>query len=165
MYPMNEQTSDILDRVRAQLEGNSEELYVGDDEPEGEGTHYTISEQSADLLSRIRAKLEGDLEETMVSGTTAGDEAKPGVGGAKNNPTDVADALDLYLDSLLDAVLKASDMSEDDAMSMILDMADAGAEAGDLPPFPEEEASDDEVSLWLGKAKTVGFKRIVLDNV
>jgi len=153
MYSMNEHTSNILDRLRSQLE-------EGFDATESTGRAM----RESDILDRIRMELENDLAEMTVGGTAAGDEAMAGNSGAEN-PTDANDAFNMYLDSILDAILDSTDMSEEGAVNAIFDAAEMAAEEGDMPPMPEEDSSDDEISIWLGKAKTVGFARVVLDSV
>ena len=153
MYQMNEQTVDILDRVRGKLEVD---LWEGDGAEDDVRTEYKIGEGTVTLLDQVRRKLEIDLHE-IVGGTNAGDAASAGVGGAIN-PTDVADAFDLYLDNIMDSIITTSGKSDNAAEKFIVRLADKLAASGDLPPWPSE-GSDDEASIWLGKAKTIGFHR------
>jgi hypothetical protein len=170
MYQMNEQTADLLDRVRGKLETDlhedehDEDLHEDEDledevtEDEGDESSYQFDENTLGLLDQVRRKLEIDLHEVIAGGTTVGADAKAGVGGAKNNPTDVADAFDMYLDNILDAVMEHAGLAENAAQNFIMKQADDLADSGDLPPWPTD-GSDDEVSIWLGKAKTLGFHR------
>lgn len=152
MYQMNEQTVDILDRVRGKLEVD----LWGEDDLSEDAIEYKIGEDTVTLLDQVRRKLEIDLHE-IVGGTNAGDAALAGVGGA-TNPTDVADAFDLYLDNIMDSIITTSGKSDNAAEKFIVRLADKLAASGDLPPWPSE-GSDDETSMWLGKAKTIGFHR------
>jgi hypothetical protein len=123
---------------------------------------YELNEQTVDLLDRVRGKLETDLEEMYSISTAAGSSAAPGIHKAMSNPTDVADAFDMYLDTILERLVNETDMSEDEAVAHILNMADQCAREGDLSEWPGDGGSDDEVSIWLGKAKTMGFQHKVM---
>lgn len=119
---------------------------------------YKFDAGNLDLLGRVRTK----LEEAHVAGTIVGLKALGGELGAEN-PTDEDDALNMYLDSILERLVEEMDLGEDEAMDMIFAMADILAEEGELPEFPGDEATPEEVSIWLGQAKTMGFERVVLD--
>lgn len=119
---------------------------------------YPINEQAVDLLTKIRHKMESAWGPEAVSQppNSSTQNAEPGELEAEN-PTDVNDAMNMYLDSAVERLMGEFDMSEDDAIEFIFDCADEMAEDGDLPPLPEDEAPDQEISMWLGKANSVGF--------
>ena len=114
---------------------------------------YLINEATVDLLERIQKRIDGRLDEMDAEG--AGE-------SEADNETDIADAMDLYLNSLANTLLDQFDASEDEVGEFIVDMAMSMAEDGVMPPFPGEDATDDQMSLWLGAAKTVGFVHEVL---
>lgn len=119
---------------------------------------YQFDVSNVALLERIRTK----LEEAHVAGTIVGLQALGGELGAEN-PTDEDDALNMYLDTILERLVEEMDLDEDEAMEMIFAMADILAEEGELPEFPSDDSSSEDVSMWLGQAKTIGFERVVLD--
>jgi len=128
---------------------------------------YAINEQVVDLLTKIRHKVEMKMESAW--GPEAVDQpdsstaknAFAGDGGAEN-PTDVNDALNMYLVNIVDRLMDEFEMGEDEAADFIFSCADELAEDGDLPPMPEDGAADQEVSVWMGKAHTLGFIGYVL---
>jgi len=110
---------------------------------------YQMNDQTVDLLERVRGKLSSELlgEE---------DSLEEGEGG------DVADAFDMYLDTVLERLVNETSMSEQAGASYIMKAAGELASQGDLPSFPSDDAEDGEVSVWLGEAQTVGFEHYVL---
>lgn len=108
---------------------------------------FSIGEDAKDLLDRIRLE--------MMDGMEAED--------ADDNETDVNDAFDLYLDSILERLTTSLNADEDMAIEFIMLMADEMEEEGSMPPMPGEDASDNEVSMWMGAAKTSGFANKVLE--
>lgn len=119
---------------------------------------YPITEQAVDLLTKIRHKMESAWGPEAVSQPPNSSAQNAAAGDNEaDNPTDVNDAMNMYLDSAVERLMGEFDMSEDDAIEYIFDCADEMAEDGDLPPIPEDEAMDQEVSIWLGKANSVGF--------
>ena len=102
---------------------------------------YRPNDQTLDLLGRIRGSFEEDRE-TIHSG-------------------DPSDALDLYLNGIVSALVSEHGMSEESAIELIFALADK-LEGRGLPPFPSEDASPDEVAVWLGTAGTIGFNHYAL---
>jgi hypothetical protein len=124
---------------------------------------YPITEQAVDLLTKIRIKMESAWGPEAVDqpANSTAKNASAGDGGA-DNPTDVNDAMNMYLTNVVDRLMAEFEMSEDDAIEFVFSMSDELAEEGDLPPMPEDEAADQEVSIWLGKANSLGFTGYVL---
>jgi hypothetical protein len=113
-------------------------------------------------LESIRARLQEGEEAWGPSSEpeTAHAEGEPGESDA-TNVSDVLDVFDSYILSVVDAILDEWDMTEDEAVEAVFDVAASLEEDGSLPPMPEE---DNEVAVaeWVGKAKTMGFADLVL---
>lgn len=128
---------------------------------------YPINEQVVDLLTKIRHKVETKMESAWgpeavdQPDNSAAKNAAPGDGGAEN-PTDVNDAMNMYLVNIADRLMAEFEMGEDEALDFIFSCADELSENGDMPPMPEDEAGDQEVSIWMGKANSLGFTGYVL---
>lgn len=126
-----------------------------------------INEQVLDLLTKIRHKVSARMEAAwgpeavgQPSGTSA-TLAEPGELEA-DNPTDANDAWNMYMINIVERLVAEFDMDQDDAVDFVFDCADELAEEGDLPVVPEDDASDQDVSLWLGTAQSIGFGGYVL---
>jgi hypothetical protein len=156
MFLMDEGTNEILNKVRsrieADLEDDSETMDESGEEGEGE---YQIGERTLEALEGIRQRLEGDLSDDGE------DELGEGTGQAKNR-SDVGNTLDLYLDMIFDHLVSELGLDEEAAQALIFRVADEKAASGDLPLMPTEKSSDDDIAVWLGKAKTLGFEHEVL---
>jgi len=151
MYQLDENTNDLLTRIRSKLETELSPAEVVEDSEDADVLGvYSFGEGTVDLLGRIKLEMEQDGE------------AAAGESGA-DNVTDVEAALDLYLDSIVERLMEKG-ASEDDAVEFIFLMADECMENGELPPMPGEDASDDEASVWMGTAKTAGFTNKVLSR-
>jgi len=178
MYLLNETTTELLGQIKAKLEAKSapwdkqnpkkygksvskkekalskkklskhsgKSVLETGDSSESKGA-FSIGEDAKDLLDRIRLE--------MMDGMEAED--------ADDNETDVNDAFDLYLDSILERLTTSLNADEDMAIEFIMLMADEMEEDGSMPPMPGEDASDNEVSMWMGAAKTSGFANKVLE--
>ena len=116
------------------------------------------------LLENIRKNLDEDPafgpEQPGVVAGSHGD-SQPGEGGADNIP-DTEDALDKYLNGCIESVVDECSVAEDDAIDFVFGVADELAEKGKLPEMPDEDADDEDIALWLGKANTIGFQQVVL---
>jgi hypothetical protein len=113
---------------------------------------YPINEKALTLLTKVRQKLE-------TAWSPEGEE--PGEGSASNS-SDAEDVLDLYLDAIVERLLEEFEISEDDAYDFVFACADELAEEEDLPEMPDDAASDQDVAVWVGQAKTLGFVGYVL---
>jgi len=117
-----------------------------------------MNNQINELLTKIRRGLEeGGARGPYTSddASTMDDEAAAGDLGAENSEVD---ALDAFLTDLADQIVANVDyMDYEEALDIVFDCADSLAETGDLPEMPDDDASADELSLWLGKARSVGF--------
>jgi hypothetical protein len=184
MYPMNETTTELLERIRAKLEakkapwdkqnpkkyGSSvskkekkcktkKSKHPGKSVLEGGNTieisgAFPLCDNTLDVLEKVRLE--------MMSYDAVNSEASAGESGA-DNITDVDEAFDMYLDSILERMLTALSASEEQAVEFIMLVADEMEEEGMMPPMPGSDASDDEVSVWMGSAKTCGFANKVLE--
>ncbi len=121
---------------------------------------YPITEQAVDLLTKIRHKMENAWGPEMTgmppSAATAAGAAPGEVGGAVNPPNDIDDMLNMYLDGVVERLMKQFEMSEDEAIDHVFSCADEMAEGGDLPTF-DEDGDAQSTALWLARAQTVGF--------
>lgn len=111
------------------------------------------------VLDEIRSKLEEewatDEELESVSTSTGGE------GGAEN-ATDVEDKFSAFMDEIVDALLDRYEADEDDAIGLVFDVIDEMVEEGELDEFPSDEASEEDLAIWMGKATTAGLKARVL---
>jgi hypothetical protein len=115
------------------------------------------------VLDEIRLRLENAFgPETASSGSDAHASGEAGEGEAEN-VTDVEDALDLYLNAMISKLEADYDFEEDDAIGLVFDVIDELGEEGLLPPFPEDEATEQMLATWMGKAKSVGLQARVIE--
>jgi hypothetical protein len=97
-----------------------------------------------------------------VGGDSTAD-AEAGSGGAVN-PPNVSDTLDLYLSEIADLLTVEYGKGEEGAFKFVFDAAKALADEGAIPMIPEDKAADEEIAIWLGKAKSVQFGHQVLNK-
>jgi hypothetical protein len=131
------------------------------------------------MLNEITAKLErlrkrlsegeeayGPESDTRSSAAIAADNADAdvgGTGGAENvSPLDAM--VDDYIGEIAAAILDEYEMSEEDAIDIVMSTADDLAADDTLPPLPEygDEAG---AALWLGSAKSYLFAEFVMQAV
>ena len=105
------------------------------------------------LLRKIRTRLEEMSPNSHMSG-------EPGIGGAVNI-TDIHDDFDRYLYDIVSKLVVEFSMDESGAVSLMRQAADEAAQAGLLPPVPDQGA-DQATAEWLGKAKSLGFGGYVM---
>ena len=134
------------------------------------------SGETLNLLEKIREELTAkrDALSEMVGKTGIfqipalgapmkyGKHMAPGAGehGASNE-TDVDAAYDLYMDTILERLVRDHGMSEDKAVQLIFKVADALE--GKCGAMPDQSSDDSYISMWMGKAKTCGFENRVLE--
>jgi hypothetical protein len=83
-----------------------------------------------------------------------GDPLRGGDGGVNNMNSD-AEAFESYIEQTMMSVSARCDVSMDDALEMLVTVADEMAEQGLIPPMPDpDEASAEALSAWAGAAKT-----------
>lgn len=115
------------------------------------------------VLDEIRLRLENAFgPEVASSGSGSHNRGEPGDGEAEN-VTDVEDALDLYLNAMISKLEAEHEFDEDSAIGLVFDVIDELGEEGLLPPFPEEDATDEMLAAWMGKAKSVGLQARVIE--
>lgn len=119
------------------------------------------------VLEDIRATLEAEGDDVTAygpagseSGETSG-EAEAGTGGAIN-PSNASDTLDQYLTDIGDLLVLEYGKSDNEAMSFVFSSAGQLARDGVIPKMPDDDASPEEIAVWLGKAKSVQFASHVL---
>lgn len=122
------------------------------------------------VLRQVRRFLEQEDDVTAYGPGVAADiggedaaTAAPGEGGA-DNPATVGDALDAYLTNIADLLGLEFDLEDEEALNFVFDAADDLSGEGKLPEVPGDDSSDEEIALWLGNAKTVGFSAHVLSK-
>jgi hypothetical protein len=108
------------------------------------------------------------LEEMLHDATYGGSEG--GTLGAYNK-TPVQSEMDAYILDIKDGLLQHFEIEPEDgksehdvALDYVFDCADDLAEEGELPEFPDDDASDEEVIAWLNAAKSMGFAQYCADN-
>lgn len=85
-----------------------------------------------------------------------------GAPGARSiSPADVEDALDMYLSGMVDSLLNQYDATDEEAADTVFAAIDQAVQAGVLPELPPDDASEQEVSLWVGKATLANLQRLV----
>lgn len=72
------------------------------------------------------------------------------------NDTTIADDVDAYFNEMIDQLTANYDVSDDEAMDFIFDVADEMAEEGLLPEMPDDD-DDEALAAWLGTAKTAAL--------
>jgi len=118
------------------------------------------------VFSAIRTRLQEDAVawgpdmSGMASTNHSG--GKPGDGGATNE-TDIPDALDKYIGSIVDSLVAAGS-TESAAYAKVMATARKPASDGTLPAMPSESADDAEIALWLGKAASIAFAQHVFQH-
>jgi dsDNA-binding SOS-regulon protein len=113
------------------------------------------------VLENIRHQLEQTgpaIPGVTGDGHLAGE---PGSGEAEN-VSPVEDAFDMYISDIVDIVMFETDMSDTQATDFVFHFADHLASQGQLDPLPEDESEEEELAVWMAKAKTVGFGTQVL---
>jgi len=124
-----------------------------------------MNAQMSELLEQMKTQLvaeEPAWGPNSVVSTDHDDDGEPGESGAENS-SDVMDAFDLYLSSILDALLEQYEADEEEALDFIFAVAEEMADAGTLPEIPEDDDGDDaDVVAWVGTAKTAGFLAAVM---
>lgn len=124
-----------------------------------------MSNNFKERLSQIRAHLAESDEAFGPSSSfdTEHEEGEAGESGAVN-VTDVNDVFDAYISAIVGSVLEDYDISSDDAVEWVFDVAASLEEDGTLPPIPDE---DEEIAVaeWVGKAKTMGFAELVFASL
>lgn len=84
----------------------------------------------------------------------SGDPLRGGDGGVNNMNSD-AEAFESYIEQTMMAVAARCDVSMDDALDMLVTVADEMAEQGLIPAMPDpDSASAEDLSAWAGAAKT-----------
>lgn len=109
------------------------------------------------LIGSIRTRMESQLEEL---GLLREEDSAPGESGAVNGD-DILDRFDAMIGQIADALLDEFDMSEDEAIDFVFDVADGMAEDGVIPDLPDDDDVQ-AVALWIGKAETAGLAAEVI---
>jgi hypothetical protein len=123
------------------------------------------------LLEQMRESLVAQLNEAEGEEAWGPDSksqsskapGKAGTSGAENESDDIWNAFDLYVNDLIDDLLELYEISEDEAIDFIFEVADDLAAEGKMPEIPTEEGDAKAVAAWVGAAGTIGFERMVLD--
>jgi len=95
-----------------------------------------------------------------VGGASTAD-AEAGSGSAMN-PTNIGDTVDQYIMTIADTISIQYDKTREEALKFVFDAATTLANDGDIPAPPDDDAADEEVAIWLGKAKSVDLAGQVL---
>ena len=99
--------------------------------------------------------LAGTSAEPQAAGTGA---ATPAYTVGAVNTSDVQATFDLYISSLIKALMDSNGMSQDEAENFVFGVIGDLEDMGTLPKWPDGgEASPDFMSVWLGHAKTSGL--------
>lgn len=77
--------------------------------------------------------------------------------GAQNALDEDTDALDGYMRQSAMYVMRETGLDEDAALDVVFQLAEAGEEAGALPPLPGVDATHEELEEWMTAATDTGF--------
>lgn len=116
------------------------------------------------MRTQLKTEAESDGEEAWgpESEPEDTDDGEPGEGGAENE-NNVSDAFDMYISDMVDDLMEKYELDEDGALDFVFSTADDLAAEGKLPEIPSEEDDAKGLAVWLGKAGSLGFERMVLD--
>lgn len=126
------------------------------------------------FLARAQTMLSEGESEALVALTEMNDmnapDGDPNDGPSSsgvNNDTGAADQIISFLMTTAQQVAAQFDgLSDEDAMSYALDMADDLASDGTLPEFPDPDSSSDEDMIaWLGAANKIGYANRLSDYI
>lgn len=118
---------------------------------------------------RLHLEAEGNPDDAVAYGPIGSgsgdsvDDAEAGSGGAVN-PSNVSDTLDLYLSEIADLLTIEYGKSEDESLNFVFSAASTLAREGVIPPIPSDNAPEQEIAVWLGKAKSVQFASHVMQR-
>lgn len=111
------------------------------------------------VLDEIREKLEGEwATQEEIEGHK---DSEAGEGGAEN-VSDIEDRFNAFMDDLVSALTDRYEVSDDDAIGLIFDVVDGAVEDEELPDFPDDESSEQEVATFIGTAQALGLKGMIL---
>jgi hypothetical protein len=127
-----------------------------------------MNAQINQCLTEVRKTLEADLKEMEHDGPAWGPDgggksgsdkhmaAEPGEGGADN--ISYGDQwYDMYMADMVTHLHQMWDMSEDEALSLVWEIAGELHSDGFIPEPPSDDADDEAWSTWIGKAKSAGL--------
>lgn len=84
----------------------------------------------------------------------SGDPTRGGDGGVDNLASD-AEAFESYIEQTAMGIAARCNVSIEDAIDVLVTVADEMAEDGKLPPMPDpDDATAEELSVWAGAAKS-----------
>ena len=117
-----------------------------------------MTPQVNELISSIRARMEANLTGLGYDLSEAGYTIP-----TADNDTgeDVLDDFDGFIGAIADSLLAEFDLSEDDAIDYVFDVADEMAAAGTIPPLPSDD-DPQTLAVWMGKAKSAGLAQEVM---
>lgn len=119
-----------------------------------------MNKQVNELLTEMRKSL--DEQGIDVAEPTQGSQDAEAGDLEATNPDTVDDDIEAYLTDIVQSLIDNYDISEEDALGFVWDVADAMAEEEMLPATPAEDDPSDVKAEWLGTAKTIGFAAEVL---
>lgn len=96
-----------------------------------------ISPKINSVLSEIRQNLAESLSSASSSDTT--------------------DELDSFIAETVRNLVSSTNFTEDEALALVLDLAEAGAEVDLLPPLPSLDADEGQIREWIAAATNVDF--------
>jgi len=106
--------------------------------------------------------------EEMYAGLFAG--SGNGMASSDNAPNEpenespVQDQMDAYVMDIKDGIVQQYEVSPDEALDKVFEVADQFDEEGQLPPMPDDDSSDEEVTEWLAAARSIGFAAAVMTS-
>lgn len=118
------------------------------------------------VLEQIRAKLQESAWGTPGTPSMPPDESPvPPTAGAPGSKSvdadDVEDAFDMYLSGMVDSLMNQYDATDEEAADTVFAAIDQAVSDGKVPPMPEDDASEQEVALWVGKATLARLQHLV----
>jgi hypothetical protein len=117
---------------------------------------HSVNPQVLAVMSEIRKAV---TERTVrrwgaeAMGLVEAESTSPSTIPTPSNPGTAADAVDAYLNEIIDRLIYEYEMDEEDALDFVFSCA---SEVSSLPPLPDDEGETVNTE-WLGRATTIGF--------
>lgn len=112
---------------------------------------------------KLRQRASVEFVEAEMAGSAQDSADVQGGDGAATNASGVDDALQKYLSDLVDRLMSQYDASEEDAADIVFACIDELVQAKKMSELPAEDAPEQEVAAWIGRATTSGFPKYLDD--
>lgn len=124
-----------------------------------------MNAQMNGVLEQLRLKMESQWGSPGTPSMPPDASPMPPTSGAPEarpiDGEDVEDALDMYLSGMVDSLLNQYDATDEEAADTVFAAIDQAVSAGKLPELPPDDASPQEISMWVGQATLANLQRMV----